>query len=345
MYYYAEVLRGMRALRVIAIILGIFLGLAILFRLWAFAEEDRPYKLAAALQSSPTARVTHKTLADGTLETIVNDPAQRVHAVIDRKGAMFHLDATMPSSSQMSHYSYTVGSSSRDENQRSGMTHISDTHDMTANIPIALLFAIAEVIGLVTATMLAGVLAKENDGHLEIAWTKPVSRERLALATLGVDIATILVSQFATVLLVLIVCAMFIWPTFYADAATLPAIAITLLGPIAWYACLTAFSASLKRGLGMVVGLGWLAAIAVPAIAEGTASSGSDLGRAIHWVFQPLAYIDPIEYVHLSFHGSGGMSAMQNAPLGPLDVSAWMLLVLTVVYLALSVLQWRRVEA
>jgi ABC-type transport system involved in multi-copper enzyme maturation permease subunit len=345
MYYYAEVLRGMRALRVIAIILGIFLAIAIVFRLWAFAEHNRPENMAAALQSSPTAHVTHKTLADGTLETIVNDPSNHVHAVIDRKGEMFHMDATMPSTNGMSHYSYTIGASSADENQRSGMTHISVTHDMNANIPIAIIFAIAEVIGLVTATMLAGVLAKENDGHLEIAWTKPVSRERLALATLGVDIATILISQFAAVLLVLIVCAMFIWPTFYSDAATLPAIAITLLGPIAWYACLTAFSASLKRGLGMVVGCGWLAAIAIPAIAEGTARSSSDLGRAIHWVFQPLAYIDPIEYVHLSFHGSGGMSAMRNAPLGSLDVSAWMLLVLTVAYLTLSVLQWRRVEA
>ncbi|HEX5273996.1 MAG TPA: hypothetical protein VFW34_01830 [Candidatus Rubrimentiphilum sp.] len=265
MYYYAEVLRGTRASRVIAIILGIFLALAIMFRLWAFAEHSR--------------------------------------------------------------------------------IHVSGAHAMSPNIPVAVLFAIAEVIGLVTATLLGGVLAKENDGHLEIAWTKPVSRDRLAAATMGVDIVTILLSQFATVLLVLVICAMFVWPSFYSDAATLPSIAITLLGPIAWYACLTAFSASLKRGLGMVVGLGWLAALVVPAVAEGTARSSSDFGRAIHWVFQPIAYIDPIEYVHLSFHGSGGMSAMQNAPLGPLGVSAGILIVLIIVYLALSVLQWRRVEA
>ena len=345
MYYYAEVLRGKRALRVIAIILGIFLAIAIVFRLWAFSEHQQPENVAAALQSSSTAHVTHKTLADGTLETIVNDPANRVHAVIDRRGRLFHMDATMPSSNAMSHDNFMFGASSVDQNRKSGMTHIVLTHDMTANIPVAILFAIAEVIGLITATMLGGVLAKENDGHLEIAWTKPVSRERLAVASMGADIVTILISQFAMVLLVLIVCAMFIWPTFTSDATTFPSIAITLLAPMAWYACLTAFSASLKRGLGMVVGLGWLAAIAIPAIAEGTASSSSDIGRAIHWVFQPIAYIDPIEYAHLSFHGSGGMSAMQNAPLGPLGVSAGMLLVLTVVYLALSVLQWRRVEA
>ena len=344
MYYYAEVLRGKRALRVIAIILGIFLAIAIVFRLWALSEHD-PSAMATVIQSSPTAHVTTKTLADGTIETTVNDPVKNIHAVIDRRGRLFHMDATMPSSDPMSHNHFSLGNSSVDRIQRHGMTHIVLTHDMTANIPVAVLFAIAEVIGLVTATLLGGVLAKENDGHLEIAWTKPVSRERLALASMGTDIATILISQCATVLLVLVICAMFIWPTFYADAATLPSIAITLLGPIAWYSCLTAFSASLKRGLGMVVGLGWLAALVIPAVAEGTARSSSDFGRAIHWVFQPIAYIDPIEYVHLSFHGSGGMSAMQNAPLGPLGVSATMLLVLTVVYLSLSVLQWRRVEA
>ncbi len=345
MYYYAEVLRGMRALRVIAIILGIFLAIAIIFRLWAFSEHNQPEAVAAALQSSPTAHVTERTLPDGTQETTVNDAPNRVHAVIDRKGQAFHMDVTMPSSNAMSHDNFSLGRSSVDENQRAGMTHISVTHDMSGSIPIAILFAIAEVIGLVTATMLGGVLAKENDGHLEIAWTKPVSRERLAAATIGVDIVTILISQFATVLLALIVCAMFLRPSFSSDATTLPSIAITLLGPAAWYACLTAFSASLKRGLGMVVGLGWLAAIVIPAIADGTARTSSDFGRAIHWVFQPIAYIDPIEYVHLSFHGSGGMSAMQDAPLGPLGVSAGMLLLLTVVYLSLSVLQWRRVEA
>jgi hypothetical protein len=344
MYYYAEVLRGMRALRVIAIILGIFLAIAIVVRLWALSEHD-PAAVAIAMQSSATAHVTTKTLADGTIETTVNDPVKNIHAVIDRHGRLFHMDATMPSSDPMSHNNFSLGRSSIDRNQRSGMTHVVLTHDVTANIPVAMLFAIAEVIALITATMLGGVLAKENDGHLELAWTKPVSRDRLALASIATDMVTIVVSQFAAILLILIVCAMFVWPTFYADAYTLLAITLALLGPLAWYACLTAFSASLKRGLGMVCGLGWLAALAIPGIAEGTASSSSDIGRAIHWIFQPLAYIDPIEYVHLSFHGSAGMSGMQVTPLGPLGISTVLLLALTIVYLSLAVLQWRRVEA
>ena len=345
MFYYAEYLRGMRALRVIAIILGIVLAMAIVLRLWAFSEHN-PESVATALQSSPSAHVTTKTLADGTIETVVDDPVKHTHAVIDRRGQAFRMDATMPSSQAPSnHVHFSMGSSDISENQKTGRTHIVIRQDMAENIPVGILFAIAEVIALITATMLGGALAKENEGHLEIAWSKPVSRERLALASIGADMATIVVSQFAAVLVILLICVMFVWPTFSTDALTMPDIALTLLGPLAWYACLTAASASLKRGLGMVVGLGWLAALVIPSIAEGTAFVTNDLGRLIHGVFQSLAYLDPIEYVHMSFHGSVGTAGMQYMPLGPLGSSAVLLLILTIVYVALAVLQWRRVEA
>jgi len=347
MYYYSEVLRGIRALRVIAIILGILLAIAIIFRLWAFAEHG-PMSVASEIQSSPTAHVTSKTLADGTVETIVVDPVKKTHAVIDRRGGYFHLDATMPSRNKMSHNNFSLGNSNISENRTSGMTHIIVTQDMNgANLPVGLLFGVASVFALIAATMLGGVLAKENDGHLELAWTKPVSRERLAVASIGTDIVTIVVSQLATVVILLIMCAMFVPPRFYVNSMTPLFVTIALLGPIAWYSCLTAFSASLKRGLGMVCGLGWLAALFVPGLAQATARSQSDLGRSIHLVFQSLAYIDPIAY--LSFRGGLTASSSSGIELqtaaGSLGFSALMLAVLTVVYLVLAVLQWRRVEA
>jgi len=347
MFYYAEVLRGQRALRVIAIILGVFLALAVIFRLWALSEHN-PQTLANALQASPTAQVTTKTLADGTIETTVNDSFKHVHAVIDRRGQLFHMDLTLPSTNPMSEERFfLLGNSSVVRTHRAGMAHVVITRDMTGNdIYVGVLFAISCVIGLITATMLGGVLAKENDGHLEIAWTKPVSRERLALASMAVDIVTIIISQVAMVALTIIICAMFIWPfpRFYANALTPSVVALALIGPIAWYACLTAFSASLKRGLGMVCGLGWLAALFIPGISGATAFSSSDIGRTIHVIFQALSYIDPIAYI--SFHGSLGNNGLQFATaIGAIGTSALLLLVLTIVYLGLAVLQWRRVEA
>jgi len=345
MYYYAEVLRGMRALRVIAIILGVFLAIALIFRVWAWAEHG-PTFAASGLESSPTARVTTKTLADGTVETTVIDRVKRVHAVIDRRGGYFHMNATVPSDRGMSHNNFSLGDSNISEDRKSGMTRIVVTQDMNgANIPVGILFAIASVIALITATMLGGVLAKENDGHLELAWTKPVSRERLALASIGTDIVTIVVSQVFACAVILIICAMFVWPKFYTNSMTPSVVALALLGPIAWYACLTAFSASLKRGLGMVCGLGWLAALLIPSVAQASARSQSDIGRSIHTVFQTLAYIDPIAYMsfRVAFSSTSGI-AFQTA-IGTLDFSAAMLAILAIAYVALAVLQWRRVEA
>jgi hypothetical protein len=344
MYYYAEVLRGIRALRVIAIILGVFLAIAIIFRIWAFAEHG-PMFVAGELQSSPTAHVTSKTLADGTVETTVVDPIKRVHAIITRRSGYFHLDAVVPSDSKMSHNNFSLGDSNISENRRSGMTHIVVTEDMSgAKLPVGILFAIASVIALVTATMLGGVLAKENDGHLEIAWTKPVSRERLALASIATDIVTIVVSQLFAVAVILIICVMFVWPRFYANSQTPTVLMLALVGPIAWYLCLTAFSASLKRGLGMVCGLGWLAALIIPSVSTATQNSSSDLGRTIHVIFQSLSYIDPIAY--LSLHGNFSNSGIAfHTAIGGLGLSALLLTLLALVYLALAVLQWRRVEA
>src|SRR6266566_4981930 len=108
MFYYAEYLRAMRALRVIGIILAISLALTIVFRLWALTANT-PETLAQTLQSSPTAHVTTSRLTDGTTRTIVDDPSKNVHAVIDRRGQTFRMDATMPSSLAPRHNHFSVG--------------------------------------------------------------------------------------------------------------------------------------------------------------------------------------------------------------------------------------------
>lgn len=341
MFYYAEYLRAIRALRVIAIILGISLALAILFRLWALSANT-PETLAQSLQTSPTAHVATSRLADGTLRTVVDDPVAHVHAVIGRRGQTFSLDATMPSAQAPRHNHFSVGTFIIKSDKRTGAAHVIANYDMNAQVGIGELFGVACIIALITATMLGGALAKENDSHLEIAWTKPVSRDRLALATIAVDIAAIVASQVVTVALILVVMLMFVTPHLFANSATPSFIGLALLGPIAWYACLTAFSASLKRGLGLVVGLGWLAAIVIPAIASGSANSSVTAIQAIHAVFQAAAYIDPISY--LSFHGSLSHSGLSTS-IGSIEISALGLLLLTVAYVAAAVLQWRRVEA
>ncbi|HET9394254.1 MAG TPA: hypothetical protein VFO29_12130 [Candidatus Rubrimentiphilum sp.] len=343
MYYYVEYLRAYRALRVIAIILAVSLALTVLFRLWAFSAST-PEKLAQSLQSSPTAHVTTSRLADGTLRTVVDDPVKDTHAVIERRGQTFRMDATVPSADAPRHNHFSVGTFVIDKKQNGGTAHVIANYDMDVQIGLGEFFAVSSIIGLITATMLGGALAKENESHLELAWSKPVSRDRLALASIAVDMAAIVISQLVTVVLALLLMLMFVTPHVFVNALTPSAIALSLLGPLAWYACLTAFSASLKRGLGLVVGLGWLAAIVVPAVATGTSLSSVTAIQAIHAVFQAASYIDPISY--LSFHGSvSGSGLTLRTSIGTLGISALALFFLTIAYVAAAVLQWRRVEA
>jgi hypothetical protein len=111
------------------------------------------------------------------------------------------------------------------------------------------------------------------------------------------------------------------------------------MGPIAWYACLTAFSASLKRGPGAALGIGWVVAVACPAIAAMTHDASTPVGRSVYAVFNAVSYVDPIMFTWFR---------LSNVMLDPTRAIVMALVALTtlaILYLALAVVQWRRVEA
>jgi hypothetical protein len=193
-------------------------------------------------------------------------------------------------------------------------------------------------MGLLVASILGGALAKENDGHLELAWTKPVSRERYALSSVAVDAIAIIVSQLLTIAVSLAATLMFLVPRFSYGPNLAWAILLAFAGPIAWYALITAASASLKRGPGMVIGLGWVAAVLIPGIA-GALQGAANVNSIAAWfyaIFHALSYIDPIS--NFSFH-------KDQTTMMPLPAAVGVLLALIAGYVALAVAQWRRVEA
>lgn len=338
MYYYVEFLRAKRCMRVVGIILGLTVIAAIGVRIW-MAGMQTPERMAYRLEHSSTAHVTHRMLPDGvTNETIVDDPVQKKHAVIDRKGNEIRLTVSEPSSSSGAQTSDQISFGDESEHASGGTVRIEVTGDDHVNFDISGFFVGSIVMGLIAATMLAAPLAKENDGHLELTWTKPVSRGAYATAAFAVDIAAIVVSQIVTVVVLLLCALMFIVPhvqlTSWAD------IALAFAGPIAWYALLTGIGASIKRGPGMVIGMGWLGSIVVFAVAQGTAHLHNSIGVAVHTVSQGLAYLDPIAY--LSF--SNG-DYVHNGVVMSVGTSAAVLFGLAVLYISSAVLQWRRLEA
>lgn len=344
MSYYVELLRAKRALIVAAIILGVLIVISGLIRV--SLPGGRVSDWQKTISASSTAHTSKTSLADGSTRSVIDDPQKHVHAVfVQHSDGTIDMDIVEPgnSASRRDHLSFGSLNMSEDT-MPGGMRHVRGTYrpaDMRFDIGI--LFLITIPIALIAATMLAGVLAKENDGHLDLAWTKPVSREQYALSAFGIDAAAIVISSLMTFAALLICALFFLVPSFKTTPDTALQIAIAFAGPIAWYAVLTAASSSIKRGPGLVIGLGWVAGVMIPAIAgilDGPAKV-NDIANAFYRVFDALLYIDPITYFSFAYyHG-----AMRTATGLSLGASLAVLVGLALGYLAISMAQWRRVEA
>lgn len=347
MAYFVEYQRALRTLRVIAIICGVLFLMAVIGRIAVHGHGAEGYM--GNLESSPTAHVTHETLADGSRRTTVDDPEKKIHAVATIHGSDVHMEITQPSRSTARdsddvHIGNVVINQTVD--RKNGMEHVVINTTTHQNFPIGILFLTSIILGFIAASMVGGVLAKENDGHLELAWTKPVSRERYALGAFAVDVLTIVASQVLWVVTVLVCALLFFVPHVSFEPQAALRIALSLLGCIAWYAALTGWSASLKRGPGLVIGLGWLFGTIVPGLTQLVDHSTIPLLVVLHAVLLAITYLDPLAYIGL--HSTGGVQ-VSGTPVGALHLAMPLacaaLGALIVFYLAAAVAQWRRVEA
>ena len=200
---------------------------------------------------------------------------------------------------------------------------------------------IALMVGLVVATILAGPLARENSQHLEIAWTKPVSRTRYALEAVLANLCGMWAAQILTVIVAMATAALFIGMPFAVGAHTAQTAALAFFGPIAWYAMYLAVTSSLKRGLGAVQGLAWPAAFLLPGLSVIGMFPGSPLAlRVIHYIFTALNFLNPMHYVNIV---SSKEALLVSEPSFSLRIT--MLIVLAIAYGIVGILQWNRVEA
>jgi ABC-type transport system involved in multi-copper enzyme maturation permease subunit len=350
MSYYLEYLRGLRALRIVAILLGLLIAGALIARLsWGKLPSQDDY--VNSLERSPTAHVTRTRLPHGRSRTVIDDSKRGTRTVVERDQGTVTSVSTMTAGSPYGRARNREGvrSATASPGPRGDTATTTTTTTTTTTMPsasvhyspfdIGSLFAMAIPVGLLAATLLGGPLSKENNGHLEFAWTKPVSRARYALSAMLVDLATIAVAEVATVLALLLASLFWDVPKVSFDALAPAHVAFALLAPAAWYACLTALSASLKRGPGAVLGIGWVVAVVCPTIALATQGTPTAVGRAVYAFFNTISYADPITYLWFrnDWSGSDPARAVTSALLS--------LAALTVVYLALAVVQWRRVEA
>lgn len=328
--YYVELLRSLRALRIVGILLGLLVIGTVIFRL-TFVSGVLPEELISNMRNSPTAHVTETALPDGGSRIVIDDRPKKLHAVVERHGNSYSFQETEPT------IVISVDAATHRQKQQTLIT--TNAFVLGPRYELGELFAMALPMSLIVLTLLAGPLAKESDGHLELAWTKPVSRERYALTALLIDAVTIVLAQVTTAIVIVLATAIWGFPYLSADRDAAAHVGLALLFPLAMYACLTAASAWLKRGPGTAIGVGWVVALVVPATARMTAEAHVPLWAAVHGLFSALSYADPVAYFWF-------LDAQSVAPAARSTVTALTsAAVLAVVYSAAAVLQWRRVEA
>lgn len=338
---YVEWLRVRNVLRVVAIVLGILILLGGILRvsLSRFGSID---DMINHVQAEPGTKKTVTTLPDGTIQTIyVATDGKRI--VIDDAGyAGKHIVITEPNGRRDNGHDHVlIGSLRVDESTDGKQT--TTTVDTNSQTPFFYIIGFGEFMALIVATVLAAPFARENDGHLELALTKPIGRLELALRTMGVDAVGIIASAAITMVAIVLIQAMFEIPHFDFGGLTIYALLMVIGLPLAWYAMLNAATASMRRNYGATLGLAWPIA-GVIAVFSQIQLGGSIVGNVMHAIFWGLSRLIPITYASFT---PAHRAAMGDTSFGDPDFAPRFAMVcaLLLIYGALAVWQWRRVEA
>lgn len=207
-----------------------------------------------------------------------------------------------------------------------------------AKIPLELLVGIAGYGAIIFATVLAASLNKEN-GFAHFAFTKPISRQRLALRHFAIDAAGVL-AAFAIVSIAIVSAFAFeggLDRVVFATRAI--SVAFLALGVgFMWYGILQAATAAYRGKGGAIVGWSW----AIFGLLIGVRDQpflGPFFGALVRVadVVNPFAYAPQI----LDDGRGGALVSTLNGSIEAQGTIAWCI---AVVSCALAVWLWKRVE-
>jgi hypothetical protein len=336
---YVEWLRVRNCLRSVLIVLAILVALAAILRVSVNRYMSTEAWIAhMAMQNG--AKETQTTLPDGTKRLIVNDPDDRTRIVVDDHGyAGRHIVITEPySRAHKERDDVSFGSLRVSESHHNGMrTTVIDTNGA---VPMIYYMALADLVALIVATVLAAPLAREIDGHLEIALAKPCTRLRYAIGVVGVDVAGILAASVLTIIAFYLCQLLFESPRLDFSGVNARAVAMGVAMPLAWYAMLCAATTWLHRSWVAVLAFAWPAVALVGVLT--LIPTTSPVALFVHDVAWAVSRIIPLSYVQMATPDHTGGISYAGAHFG-LRIALEALFF--VVYGALAVVQWQRVEA
>ncbi|MBV8245383.1 MAG: hypothetical protein JOZ38_05650 [Candidatus Eremiobacteraeota bacterium] len=211
------------------------------------------------------------------------------------------------------------------------------TVENDARVDLGSLFILAVLCGCIVATILGMAVANENDGHLELAWTKPVSRTLYLLQTAAIGVLGIVLAEVMTVLAIATIMAMYgLAYLIHVSNLTLRDIAFSLLVALAFYAIVQAMTASTRRTGWAIVSIFWVVSLILPVFHHTEWLNVGSIVRIVN-VVNPNAYF----YSFTALPANPGFMAL------PGSATAYFtgLLVLVVAGIGLAIAQWQRVEA
>lgn len=350
--YYVEFLRVFRALRIFTIVLAGCLLIALITRVSVGTHWSNYW--VEGLNYSPSAHRTVAVGPDGAEVTTVNDPANGLRVVQVRTTGKLDvmvyetprtfekrmLGTAKYRSPHRAHHQ--VGQDATgiriDEYTQPDGTHV--THYVNdRHVPADVFLVMCGFLAAIFASGLGGSLSKENDGHLELAWTKPASRQNFALTMFAIDTAAIALAALLTFVAGVVAFGMFLGaPVLLVTPDTAGDLAMAILFPLAWYALGQAFTASMRRS-GVIIGIMWVISITAVSLVAVPNALLQTILRIIN-IVNPLAY-----YVSQNGHPSdiNGVSASMLGSTPTADIFA--LGAIIILAITASLVQWRRLEA
>jgi hypothetical protein len=213
-------------------------------------------------------------------------------------------------------------------------------HHPAGFVPVEALLAGATFVSAIIAMIFACALARQNDGHLPLVWTRPVSRQQYVFTVTLVHLAGIAIAFIMSLAAALSVFAIFGALSALTMAGGAPADAPTMgrmfLFPLAWYGLVMAITASTRGGAGFMAFGAWI----VGSVLVGFDSSHL-FGGAAGIVINVIDYINPLYYFSGHFDNSGRNQSMVSN----VDVAMVGLAAIAVAGYAAAIAQWRRLEA
>jgi hypothetical protein len=333
-----EWLRVRNCLRIYAIVLGALLLIGGIVRISVNGQLSNDQFFIDRVSKEPGTKISHSTV-DGLSRTTMYSPSDKTTITIDTKadgGKVIRI--TEPAKGHNTEETNKAGSFDISDTVKNGTETTTINTDAPTNV--VTLLAMASFAALIIATIFGGALSCETGGHLEIALLKPVTRTRYALGIMGADAVGILVAMVLAIAAALIGQSMFEVPHLDFNGLISPETALLILVPFAWYAALNAATVSLRRGTGGIIGFSWPIGFVLIALSQ-IPLGDSPTGQVFHTIFWSVSRISPLTYGVWSFH-DGNPSGMTDMTY---SIRIAIVCGLLLIYGALTLVQWRRVEA